>query len=663
MQVDYSSGSPTAARSSAQAAQPAEYWGLDRLKRAYNDYLGNKREEIDEAKDARRYYHGAQWTAEQLRILRARKQPVTTLNRIGRKIDGVVGLLERLRQDPKAYPRTPKHEDGADLATAIIRYVLDEGNWKAKSAEVARDGAIEGIAGIEILLTEGDRGDQEVSFELVEPDSFFYDPRSYRADFSDARYMGIGKWVDVELAKEMFPDKAEEIDASIETGTDFTSNPDRENKWFDSANKHIRLVDCWYRHKGEWCWSIFTGSTRLMEGDSYLRDEKNKTECKYVMYSANVDHDGDRYGFVRNMRPIQDSINFKESKVNFTLGSRRLIMDVGAVEDIEEVRREWARPDGVVMKNRDSEVIADDRTFDFAGWTKLLADAKTEIENFGPNPAVLGEGVEKSSGRAIQLLQQAGIAELGPYIQAYKGWKLRVYRAVFNAVQRGWTAERHVRVTDDEGLAQFIQINGVGIDPMTGFPTMVNAIGSLDVDIIIDEGPDAINMMADTYDAMLALAQNGAQVPPAVLIELNPGIDSRTKKKVLGMLEKASQPGPEQQIAIEGAMAEVGETKSRTALNMAKAEQAARPEIGQPQRPEKFELPPEVQVATAIADIENTNADTQAKRSQAYKTEMDASLAPQQAAHQQRMDAANFQQGARDRAEDRMMAARRTTAA
>lgn len=663
MQADYSSGSPAIARPSEQAAKPVEYWGLDRLKRAYSDYLGNKREEIDEAKDARRYYHGAQWTAEQLRILRARKQPVTTLNRIGRKIDGVVGLLERLRQDPKAYPRTPKHEDGADLATAIIRYVLDEGNWKAKSAEVARDGAIEGIAGIEILLTEGDRGDQEVSFELVEPDSFFYDPRSYRADFSDARYMGIGKWVDVELAKEMFPDKAEEIDASIETGTDFTSNPDRENKWFDSANKHIRLVDCWYRHKGEWCWSIFTGSTRLMEGQSYLRDEKNKTECKYVMYSANVDHDGDRYGFVRNMRPIQDSINFKESKVNFTLGSRRLIMDAGAVEDIETTRREWARPDGVVIKNQNTEVIADDRTFDFAGWTKLLADAKTEIENFGPNPAVLGEGVEKSSGRAIQLLQQAGIAELGPYIQAYKGWKLRVYRAVFNAVQRSWTAERHVRVTDDEGLAQFIQINGVGIDPMTGFPTMVNAIGSLDVDIIIDEGPDAINMMADTYEAMLALAQNGAQVPPAVLIELNPGIDSRTKKKVLGMLEKASQPGPEQQIAIEGAMAEVGETKSRTALNMAKAEQAARPEIGQPQKPVKFELPPEVQVATAIADIENTNADTQAKRSQAYKTEMDASLAPQQAAHQQRMDAANFQQGARDRAEDRRMAARRTTAA
>jgi hypothetical protein len=37
------------------------------------------------------------------------------------------------------------------------------------------------------------------------------------------------------------------------------------------------------------------------------------------------------------------------------------------------------------------------------------------------------------------LLQQAGMAELGPYIMGYRGWKLRLYRAIFNAVQQYWT--------------------------------------------------------------------------------------------------------------------------------------------------------------------------------------------------------------------------------
>ena len=50
-----------------------------------------------------------------------------TINRIARKIDGVVGLIERLRQDPKAYPRTPKHEQAADLASLMLKHARAAG--------------------------------------------------------------------------------------------------------------------------------------------------------------------------------------------------------------------------------------------------------------------------------------------------------------------------------------------------------------------------------------------------------------------------------------------------------------------------------------------------------------------------------------------------------
>src|SRR3569623_244730 len=645
---DYSAGTPSGSIDSAQQQKkPTNYWDIGRLKRAYSEYLGTKRDEIEEQKEARRYYHGAQWTSEQIKILKKRKQPIATLNRIGRKIDGVVGLLERLRQDPKAFPRTPQHEDGADLATAVIRYALDEQEWKPKSAEIARDGAIEGIGGLEINLVQGDTpdpNDRDIELDIVEPESFFYDPRSKRADFSDATYMGVGKWMDLDIAKEMFPDQADEIEASLTSGTELTTNPDNENKWFNSELKHVRVVDLWYQHKVEWCYSIFTASTVLMEGKSNLVDEKNKTECNYIKYSGSVDHDGDSYGFVRNMKSSLDSINFKEAKLNLILASRRLILTNGAVDNVETTRKEWARPDGVVVVNPGGEVKPDDQTFDFAGWSKLLIDSKAEIENFGPNQQLLGQGGEQQSGRAISLLQQAGIAELGPYIQGFKGWKVRVYRAVFNELQHNWTAQRYIRVTDDERLNQLIQINGLGIDPQTGHPTIVNALGSLDVDIIIDEGPDSINMMADTYDALLALAGHGAQVPPAVLIELSPGIDARTKKKVLGMIEQANQPGPAQQIALQGEQAKVDETKSKTMLNVSKARQAATP---QPAKPQAQELPMDVQIADAYATINDKNASAESKHAKAFKDTQEASLAPlkfMQEAHDKRADRETRQQ-------------------
>jgi hypothetical protein len=108
------------------------------------------------------------------------------------------------------------------------------------------------------------------------------------------------------------------------------------------------------------------------------------------------------------------------------------------------------------------------------------------------------------------------MAELGPYMLAYKGWKIRVYRAIWNAIQQHWKAERWIRVTDDQQLAQYIQINGIGIDPNTGQPTLVNAVGSLDVDIIMDEGPDSITSMQETNETL-------QQVLPAVAPLLTPG--------------------------------------------------------------------------------------------------------------------------------------------
>jgi hypothetical protein len=665
-------GSPQSGAATDKDA--TDYWPLSKLKKCYSDYLFNKREEIDEQIDARRYYHGSQWTTEQIAVMKKRKQPVMTFNRISRKIDGVIGLVEKLRQDPKAYARTPKHEAGAELASATLRYVLDEQEWKAKSPLVALDGAVDGIGGIEVELEQGDQGDPEVGFEDVDIQSFFYDPRSFEPDFQDARYMGVGKWVDDDIAREMFPD-AEAGDLSGDS--DLTNSTDRESRWFSSSGqqKRVRLVDIWYKHKGGWCWAIFTGSAVLLEGKSYLKDEKRKDICKYIMFSGNVDQDGDRYGFVRNMKSAQDGINARQSKMQHILASRRLMVSLGAVSDIEKTRAEWARPDGVVVTNRpvNEGIKADDQSFDFAGWTKMLELNLAEIENFGPNPALIGQGIENSSGRAIQLLQQAGMAELGPYILAYRGWKMRVYRALWCAVQQHWKAERWVRVTDDDALTQYIQINGLGIDPQTGQPTIVNAIGSLDVDIILDEAPDAVTTQLQSFEVLQSLGPQFMMQYPEIVLELAP-LDASTKKTIRDKQQQAAQKAqPAQQLALANEQAKAHQTEADAKLKEAQTAktmmethlsplQALIDGQGQPQQPVEYQLPPELQNAQAMADIQETQASTQHKQAQAFKTHQEAALKPQEMA-------LDFVSAEVDRAdarragdEDRKIAAKKTQA-
>lgn len=575
----YTQGSAPAGNGNAAASDGMSH---DKLKKQYLSYLGTKSEEIKEQQDSRRYYHGSQWTAKQIKTFNLRKQPVVTFNRIGRKINAVVGLLAKQRQDPRGFPRTANDEQGAELATAVLRYVCDAGEWPSKDPICGLNGAIDGIGGVEIVLEQGDQGDNDVGFEIVDPSGFFYDPRSMRADFSDARFMGLGKWADVETVIEMFPDNADDIRAAVESGSDLTSNPDSDTKWFDTQDgtSKLRLVDHWYIEQGVWNYCLYTGSVELMRGPSFLVDEKKKPVCKFIMFSASVDQDGDRYGFVRNMKSAQDEINQRRSKGLHQLSSRRLIIQDGTGIDVEEVRREAVRPDGVIKYPAGSEPpVFDDnaRGQELTGQLAFLEDAKQEIENYGFNPALMGTGVQDMSGRAIQLQQQAGIAELGPYMLAYKGWKLRVYRTIWNAVRQYWTAERWVRVTDDEGAAQFFAVNQMVVDPNTGMPVMQNQIGALDVDIIIDEGPDTINMQADAYDTLTVMARNGQNVPQELLIELSP-LTGSVKKKAKDIIAKSQQQAqqaqmPAMQLEMQGKQVENQKTQAETAKIVAETQQ------------------------------------------------------------------------------------------
>lgn len=575
----------------ATRSMPAQQSGgrsLSLLKQDYLGYLDGKRAEIDEQQEARRYYHGSQWTAQQIRALNKRRQPVVTYNRVGPAINQTIGLLEQLRQDPKGYARTQRHEHGAEVATWVVRYVLDQQRWAEQSPIVGMNGAVDAVAGIELVLEAGDRGDTEVGFDVVDPAGFFYDPRSKKSDFSDASYMGIAKWADADQVIAMFPDQEAAILAAADTGSELTSDPDSDAKWVqgDANHRRIRLVDHWYLKGVDWFWCIYTGSSILAEGMSTFRDEKRKTICKYIMFSANVDQDGDRYGFVRGMKSPQDEVNQRRSKGIHISNSRRIIVRDGQGLDVEKVRTESVRPDGVIVIPPGAEMPEFDdaaRGAELTAQLGFLQEAKGEIDRLGPNRALVGDTTPDLSGRAIALLQQAGIAEIAPFFLSYKGWKLRVYRAIWNAVRDHWTAERWIRVTDDEAMSKWLPVNQLTFDPATGQSQIVNQLGALDVDIIMDEGPDTINQQADAFESIRdTLSAVGPLLSPAkaeaameIMIE-NSSMPSSSKQKFRDA-GKQQQPNPMQQKAamleLAEKQADVRKTNSEADLNSAKIQQ------------------------------------------------------------------------------------------
>jgi hypothetical protein len=676
-----------ASGSSGVSGSKTDYWPLSKLKKCFTNYQSNKRAEIDEQIDARRYYHGSQYTDKQVKALNARKQPIMTYNVVGRKVDGNVGTIEASRMAPKAYARTPQHEEGAELVTAALRYVLDKERWKGKSPHVGHSAAVDGIGGIELGLEPGKKeGDYDVTLTEVDVSKFFYDPHSKKFDFSDARYMGVSDRFTEDEAEELVPD--EDFSGMLDNDAELAPSSDSEMRWAsdDDEDRWIRIVEIWYRHRGKWCWALFTGSKVLKEGESPFKDEKGKTFCKYRMFSGNVDQDNDRYGLVRNIKSPQDGLNAKQSKAVHIAQSKRLIVRTGAVGDVEKARQEYARPDGLIEVNGanvNEGIKTDDQSFDFAGILQLQEFDKEFISNYGPNADLIGQGMGgqgAKSGRAISLMQEAGLRAIGPFILSNRAWKIDVYNSIWYAIRMYWTAERFIRVTDDENLSQFVQINQLQLDE-AGNPVLVNAIGQMDVDIIIDEGADTITMMQDFYETlqqvlpavapMLAPPKANAMVD--MLIEASP-MASEQKKKYR---EAGQEPDPmaeqAKQAELAGIIADVENKQADTQL---KGAQAAKAMVdaqvapmaammdgqGQPMPMGEYEPPPELQDAREMAEIEEKRASATLKYAQAGKAQVETQLAPAQLQADQQNAAADRASNERQANADRAVNVRQSEA-
>src|SRR6267142_687016 len=401
---------------------------------------------------------------------------------------------------------------------------------------------------------------------------------------------------------------------------------DRELLWTDNRNR-VRLVDHWHLEGTIWKWCLHAGMVSLMQGDSPFYNERNLSISKFFAFANQIDIDGDHYGFIRRLRGPQDAMNQHRSKSIHIMNTRQLKIKDGAVDDVEVARREASRPDGTLVyhgDDKDLQIIQPEQ--EFLQQTQYYQDAKAEIDNFGPNQQLMMMG-QNTSGRAYNMSQQAGLAELGPFLKNFRMWKLAQYRAAWCAAQRYWTAQRFLRITSDEGVAQFMQINGVELDPF-GQPQLVNALGQIDVDIHIDEGPDTETVMGDVFDTLMALAQNNVPVPPQAIIEAS-YLPAQEKKKLNAMI---SQPDPmkvqatqlmmqDKQADIQKKAAEVGKTQSQTMLNVAKARNE-----GAPDAPPAPQSP--LDIAERVANIRETEATALHKTASARKLDHQALMAP-----------------------------------
>jgi hypothetical protein len=333
------------------------------------------------------------------------------------------------------------------------------------------------------------------------------------------------------------------IDNSVTGGVLALSDQNHEIAWAEFESRRVRIVEFWEKTSKGWTYCYFVGEVMLEGGVSPYVDDEGKPDCPYVAWSPYIDEKGNRYGPIRNMKPMQDEINHRRSKFLHLLSTKQLHVRRGSLEDIDATRRELSKPDGIIEHDGDwgtsSGIV--DHTQDIAGQSALLEQSQAALENLGPNPGLIGKGggIADQSGRAILAQRDSGMTELSPVFERNRDWKLRVYRKLWSRIKQAWTAEKWIRITDENDAPQFIGLNQYGMDPETGQAMSQNVVAMIDVDIIMEEGPDVITMNEELLQTLSQLGSNA--VPPKVLIELS---NAPNKDRLFKMIDESTQPDP-----------------------------------------------------------------------------------------------------------------------
>ena len=436
------------------------------------------------------YYDGNQLDSETLAAMKELGMAPIIENLTAPTIDAVLGLEAKTRLDWKI--ATNADEDFSEVAEAM-NYRMKQAESESMADRACSDAfAAQTKVGLGWVEVAREHNPFLYPYRVgyVPRNEIFWDFRGKRPDTLDWRYLVRKRWHDVDVIQKTFPDKADLlnlscagwsgmdptmlIDGGRSTGLAMDYGRERgwtheEQEWRDTFRKRLCLSEVWYRRwiRGH---VLKTPDGRVIEFDRKNRDHIEAVAYDLVQvrsalytkvrlawfvgphkladmatpykhdkfpyvpfFGKREDMTGVPYGLIRGMKPLQDEINARNTKMIWLLAAKRVTMTEGVTKDSPEtVRREAARPDA--MHVLDAQKLAQGGKFEVETDFQLnsqqysaLVDKRQSLKNVAGVYASF-EGNQKGaiSGIAANTLVEQSTQTLAEIFDNYQFAKRQV---------------------------------------------------------------------------------------------------------------------------------------------------------------------------------------------------------------------------------------------
>lgn len=531
-----------------------------RLQAIYEDELDRQAENRSDQAIDEDFYDSIQWREEDAAELRKRGQVPLVYNVIASAVNWVIGTEQRGRTDYKILPRRKDSSKPAERKTQLMKYLSDVNGSPFKRSQAFQDATKVGIGWMESSVQSDDDG-EPVTMRYESWRNMLWDSACTTKDLSDCRYVIRSKWLDLDVAESIFPDRVAALRASSagnrsygldELGDTPMDSQENELGGYSSIRsvvdgirrERVRVIEIWYRKPtdvmvmmgGDFRGEVYdpknpaAGHEYSMESDGATPAKRRKMRMHVALFCSTGllyndespyrhndfpftpiwcyrrGRDGLPYGMIRTMRDIQEDINKRASKALHIMSTNKTIMEEGAVEDLDEYLEEVSRPDAVIVKRKGAELVINAERDLAPAHLELMSRSMAMIQTLsGVTDENMGRQTNATSGIAIGRRQEQGaMTTAGIFDNLRLAVQLHGQKEL-SLIEQYFTEKKAFRITNMRGTPEYIEVND-------GLPE--NDIVRTKADFIIsDEDWRATIRQAQTEE-LLALIQQLAPVVP-----------------------------------------------------------------------------------------------------------------------------------------------------
>lgn len=396
---------------------------------------------LEEFKEALEYYHSDQLPADVLSVIKSRGQVPLHENMFKMIVNKILGYKSQAIQEVRVSGRQEQDRALANLLNDLLKTFSQQTAYNKEILK--RDfNLILGMSVVELWASREEENNIQITLKSIAPNAFIIDKYSKDKNALDARR--FHKTINLSL---------EEAKALVGSAKNFKIDYDGD---FESR---VPMIESWVKEKGIWNRYLW-----LPQWDIYKKEKqpfKNNTH-PFIVAKYIIDHNGGYYGIFRDIKPLQDYINFAENRMSNMLGSFKAFYESDAVSDKEEFVASASLDNSFTeiaqgglekikfVENKADIAIISQKVNEKRQIAKMLTGVTDEV---------IGMGGTRQSGSAIAQRRDAGLMSLQDFIKTSDDMDKLIFAKVIDFMQHYYTKRQVFRIVDKDVGERYYSIN------------------------------------------------------------------------------------------------------------------------------------------------------------------------------------------------------------